>query len=307
MIKTKIINSKDWLLVDSLYTQFTKPIQQEDIYQAIYLPIIDLLRSTENTAQVSNFALALDGGEYALKGQNDSKMDLSNLEIMVCEKIIQENAPISELFCYKIIELLQLPIPQCRILVDTEGELYFGSVIDKGKPGVLSTPKFLELVSTPSEYSHVFHQQLWVIYALDCFFFNIDRHFGNYICIENSFGYTQLKPIDFGLSSLTFHLFPYKAMYLSNVQLCNTQKYWKILNDILLKDVKYVENLERYKALARDTLDKLKSINLSKIRDIVESIPNKWLSEKQKNDLLDWWNSEQLYERISRIQSEELK
>ena len=123
---TKIKNPKDLLQTDSLHIQFTEPVQQEDIYQAIYLPIIDLLKSTENTAQVSNFALALDGGEYALKGQNDSKMDLSSLETIVCQKIVSENAPLSELFCYKIIELLQLPIPQCRILTDDKGELYFG-------------------------------------------------------------------------------------------------------------------------------------------------------------------------------------
>ncbi|NBI14043.1 hypothetical protein GVX81_10660 [[Haemophilus] felis] len=302
---TRIINQKDLLHMDSLH--FANPIQQDDIYQAIYLPIIDLLKSAENTAQVSNFALALDGGEYALKGQNDSKMDLFSLETIVCQKIIQENAPISELFCYKIIELLQLPIPQCRILIDERGELYFGSVIDKGKPGVLSFSKFLELVITPSKYSYLFHQQLWVIYALDCFFFNIDRHFGNYICIENSFGYTQLKPIDFGLSSFTFHLFPYKPMYLANVQLCNTQKSWKQLNNLLLQDAQYIANLEQYKELARHTLDKLKLIELSKIRNIVDGIPDKWLSKKQKNDLLNWWNSEQLSERILRIQSEELK
>ena len=298
---TKIKNPKDLLQMDSLHIQFTEPVQ------AIYLPIIDLLKSTENTAQVSNFALALDGGEYALKGQNDSKMDLSSLETIVCQKIVSENAPLSELFCYKIIELLQLPIPQCRILTDDKGELYFGSVIDKGKPGVLSYHKFLELVSTPSAYSYLFHQQLWVIYALDCFFFNIDRHFGNYICIENSFGYTQLKPIDFGLSSFTFHLFPHKPMYLANAQLCNTQHYWKILNNILLQDSKYVENLEQYKELARQTLGKLKSIDLSKIRNIVDGIPNRWLSEKQKHDLLNWWSSEQLSERILHIQNEELK
>lgn len=302
---TRIINQKDLLHMDSLH--FANPIQQDDIYQAIYLPIIDLLKSAENTAQVSNFALALDGGEYALKGQNDSKMDLFSLETIVCQKIIQENAPISELFCYKIIELLQLPIPQCRILIDERGELYFGSVIDKGKPGVLSFSKFLELVITPSKYSYLFHQQLWVIYALDCFFFNIDRHFGNYICIENSFGYTQLKPIDFGLSSFTFHLFPYKPMYLANVQLCNTQKSWKQLNNLLLQDAQYIANLEQYKELARHTLDKLKLIELSKIRNVVDGIPDKWLSKKQKNDLLNWWNSEQLSERILRIQSEELK
>lgn len=302
---TRIINQKDLLHMDSLH--FANPIQQDDIYQAIYLPIIDLLKSAENTAQVSNFALALDGGEYALKGQNDSKMDLFSLETIVCQKIIQENAPISELFCYKIIELLQLPIPQCRILIDERGELYFGSVIDKGKPGVLSFSKFLELVITPSKYSYLFHQQLWVIYALDCFFFNIDRHFGNYICIENSFGYTQLKPIDFGLSSFTFHLFPYKPMYLANVQLCNTQKSWKQLNNLLLQDAQYIANLEQYKELARHTLDKLKLIELSKIRNIVDGILDKWLSKKQKNDLLNWWNSEQLSERILRIQSEELK
>ncbi|MEE6030660.1 hypothetical protein M5S04_10460 [Avibacterium paragallinarum] len=280
---------------------------QEDIYQATYLPIIDLLPSSETTAQVSNFALALDGGEYAIKGQNDSKMDLSSLETTVCQKIIQENAPISEFFCYKIVELLQLPIPQCRILVDDKEELYFGSVIDKGSTGVLDNMKFLELLTKNSKYSDLFHQQLWIIYALDCFFFNIDRHFGNYICIDNGFGYTQLKPIDFGLSSFTFDKFPHKSMYLANTHLCNTQKYWEKIQMYLRNDPIYDRNLNQYKQLARETLDKLKLIPISRVKEIIANIPDKWLSKEKKAEFLAWWNSEQLSIRISSIQNGELK
>ena len=289
-------------------TPFIIEQEQQDIFIDTPLNIVMVVPFNSQTVQASKVALAGDGGEYVIKGTNDGSNEaILAIESGVNRKILKEMSPVSELFCYKVARLCGLPTPQYRILIDEEDNLYFGSSIDQGH----STKDEMELkkifFNPTGDVIDLFFVQLWTIYAFDCFFFNIDRHLGNYLIIRSqNFNYTQLKPFDFGFSSFSFVGYPYSEPYISQTN-CKTKRIMGIIDSQLKQNNQnYVKNRSDYIELAKNRLDKLLNIDNDKIKEVMYSIPDVWMTRDEKDKFIAWWNSEDKLKRINKIKKMEL-
>lgn len=295
-------------LLENQESPFSIDQVQQDIFIDTPLDIVMLIQFNSQTAQASRIALAGDGGEYVIKGTDDGdNEDILKIEGMVKHKILKEMSPVSELFCYKVAGLCGLPTPQYRILIDREDNLYFGSNIDQGH-STKSEIELMEIFFNPTgDIIDLFFVQLWTIYAFDCFFFNIDRHLGNYLILKSqNFNYTQLKPFDFGFSSFSFAGYPYSEPYISQTD-CQTKRIMGIVDGKLKSNnQKYATNRSDYIELAKNQLDKLLNISNDKIKEIMYSIPDKWMTKSEKDRFIIWWNSEDKIKRINKIKTMEL-
>ncbi|OZN49393.1 hypothetical protein [Gallibacterium anatis] len=300
-------NPENHLELSSIRDIFVLDEEQQDIFIDTPIEIVDMIHFKSGTVQASYIALAKDGGEYVLKGSNDGNdSDIQQIEEQVQRKILKEMSPVSELFCYKIASLCGLPTPQYRILIDSENNLYFGSNIDQGHSSK-NEVELKKIFFTPTGITNLFFSQLWTIYAFDCFFFNIDRHLGNYLILKsNNFNYTQLKPFDFGFSSFSFVGYPYDGPYISSTN-CNTKRIMKIVDEQLIKNSsEYRNNRHSYIEVAKNQLDKLLNISSNKIKEIMYSIPSQWMKQDEKDKFITWWNSEEKLKRINNIKVMEL-
>lgn len=300
--RTLILQHKDLIL--------TEP-KQEELFKDIPLSIYEIKGLNTGTVQVSKIALAEDGGEYFLKSQNDGDdATIAQLENQYNVKILKEMSPVSEFFCHKVADLCGLPIPQYRILKDRDGNLYFGSLLDKGHDPDQTANDLQTFIcepKSPKDTISIFYAQLWTIYAFDCFFFNTDRHFNNFLILKrNQFEYTQIKPFDFAFSSLSFAGYPYQPMHISETN-CNTRKFMKQVDTLLSQNEDYRKFRPNYIEIAKENLNKLLLINQQKIKDVFASIPEEWMTQEQKDNFINWWASDEKRKRIITIQTTELK
>lgn len=101
---------------------------------------------------------AEDGLTYAIKGKTGDN----------------DFTPVNEWICASIGNAIAIPIPPFKLLIDQNGNKYFGSQWGAGP--LKSHALYFKEVEDPSLYS--------AIMAFDMLILNGDRHLGNYLILE---------------------------------------------------------------------------------------------------------------------------
>ncbi|MBT0318712.1 hypothetical protein KWH83_16560 [Morganella morganii] len=256
--------------------------EQGELFQ---LEFTDYTPSSLGTVHLSGFAIASDEMEYAVKSVN------SGITIPV---VNPSQVPASEWFCTSLAELCGIATPVCKILKClSSGEYVFGSRIELSawKTGLND----VEWIGILTNASDGLKRQMWAIYAFDQFIHNIDRHFNNYLYMQNTLGNTIVKTFDFSLSSFVIGWPRGTGTTLPTDS--TTYINWEFAKRIL-------GDSSEFKASALNILDKIEKIGSSKISDILDSMPEQWMPSHHKEYLLRWWESEERKKRLDAIRQE---
>ena len=221
----------------------------------------------KGTADCAMFCRCDDGSDYAVK---DTSKHPSH--------------PHSEYLCTKLGEMVGLASPPCRI-VDVNGVLSFGSRWETGhepngwwtkaKAGEID---FALLAPTLSR-----------ILAFDLFVHNEDRHLTNYIVRPQRTGIALLA-FDYSRAWL-WHGFPPPDLPLPMCKTLGAHRYLRQeFGDFLsVDDVAHV-------------LRNIRDVSAVRIESLILEQPREWLTEEQRDAILNWWQSDARLSRIDQIE-----
>ncbi|MFT8863259.1 MAG: HipA family kinase [Acetobacter fabarum] len=125
------------------------------------------------------------------------------------------------------------------------------------------------------------------IYALDLFLNNDDRHFGNYLSIDDG-GIRRLYVFDFSRAlfwNWPWHGFPAAQKHTKTGQ-CG----------VFLRQAHGFDIVA-----AGNTIDRLEQIDSSMISSWINRMPEDWLPVSTKLSFLDWWASDQKPRRLEAL------
>jgi hypothetical protein len=126
-------------------------------------------------------------------------------------------------------------------------------------------------------------------YALDLFVNNADRHFGNYLFRQSAADTYIPLAFDFGLSWCESG---YKGLNALDEEK-NTESTIQTIKRFNLFD----------SAITINTLNLIKNMDGTHAIDLINNIPEEWMSKIQKNTISDWWQSREFNNRLDEIYS----
>ncbi len=112
------------------------------------------------------------------------------------------------------------------------------------------------------------------LYAFDMMIFNEDRHFGNYMFIQD--GLTP-RPFAFDFGRGLFWSWPF-------LEFPAPTSYTRVCGRILRN--KHGFDL----AAAESILDRLAALSTETIEEFVKEMPRDWLAPQRQAEFLDWWS-----------------
>lgn len=191
--------------------------------------------------------------------------------------------PASEWICHALALTVQLAVPAWAVCVLPDGSECFGSRMEGAVVGqqYLPVPAPAITVDNPEAVSRSL--------VLDLFVGNDDRHAGNWMVTETG-GVLLLRPIDYSRALLWCWpptLPPWPAH-------CHSQNYYQLAASLGVLD----------KAVAKATLAQLSQLPKSHWRSIVESVPDAWLPQALRTELVNWWFSPMWHARIKWIEAQ---
>jgi len=241
-------------------------------YQKDLLPIgaVKIYKSTQGTADLQVIVTASNNKDYAVKTTTDGNGYI----------------PATELFCYELARLIDVPTPSYDLITMRDGQLAFGSVWEGGVHHIEDANQAIDILTGKIPVRDL-NQILSRVYAFDLFINNIDRHFGNYLFRQS---YNSLIGLAFDYSRAWYEVSPYQFESLEDKK-SNTQRWHSFIKDY--------KKYDRQTAIL--TLQSITSISNEKIEKLLQTIPDEWLSDKIKNEIADWWGSQSMSDRISKI------
>lgn len=247
--------------------QTMKPI----VHQRTLAPIqiIETYPNTSGTRNLQWIGRGENGKDYAIKTVNDHN---SNGFI-----------PATELFCYDLAAELLIPTPDYCLLQLADNSIAFGSVWEGGVHTIKDVAMAIDVLKKQLPIKGL-TSFLSKVYALDIFINNIDRHFGNYLIRDSYHGHIILA-YDFSLAWYACgNAYGYEAINTP----CNTKRWHELIKQTKNFDVE----------IAKSTLSEIERLPVKKVESIISQIPNEWLSQTIKAEIMQWWSSE---DRLSRI------
>jgi hypothetical protein len=241
-------------------------------YQRSLFPVeaVVVNKSSQNSADLKLIVTASNNKDYATKTVADGN----------------GYVPASELFCYELAAILEVPTPEYSIIVMPDKSLAFGSVWEGGVHHIKSVNQISDILQGKvkvRELKRFFSQ----VYGLDLFINNIDRHFGNYLFRQS---YQVLIGLAFDYSRAWYEVDAYKYSSLNDLK-CNTQICHNVIKNNKLYDKRYVEEI----------FDRLLSVSSEQIVCILKIIPDEWLDKVKKADVASWWDSDDMKDRIRKL------
>lgn len=212
------------------------------------------------TADCMGIVEADDGGLYYIKGDAHGRPVRASewLGAHIAEAVgIQAPAPVA----------IQL----------TDGTVVFGSRRIAGVADDLLTRAYLMVPSASNLAAPIagLATILSKIYALDMFLFNDDRHFGNYLSIDDN-GVRRIYTFDF--SRAVFWKWPWNGF---PVATDNTRMYGGMLRQLHGFDL----------PAANAILDNLGSLAPATIEGFINQMPANWTTPELRTQLADVWAS----------------
>ena len=193
----------------------------------------------------------------------------------------------SEWIATHLAERVGIAAPHPMIVQMRDGRLVFGSRRIAGVADDVTTANYL-LSVTLSNAGHQMiglSQVLSKIYAFDLFIFNDDRHFGNYLSLDDN-GIRRFYAFDF--SRALFWRWPWVGIPDPGQ---NTRLYATRLWPLRGFDT----------AAAIGILDRLRVVPTSDIQFVVNAMPPEWLPEALREAFLGWWSSNARADRLNEL------
>lgn len=125
------------------------------------------------------------------------------------------------------------------------------------------------------------------IYTFDMFIHNEDRHFGNYLSVDDN-GTRRVYAFDY--SRAMFWQWPWQAFPDMGQ---NTRRYGKLLWSLHGFDEKS----------AHGTLERLSGLAPTTIEGFINEMPPNWLPDDTRNQLMSWWSSGAKIERLNELRA----
>ncbi|EGQ9414885.1 hypothetical protein VCSRO208_3486 [Vibrio cholerae] len=241
-------------------------------YQPSLFPIeiVETYPSNQGSADLSLIGKGRDGKHYAIKTLSDNGGFV----------------PASEFFCHHLARLVSIPTPSFEFVQLEHGEIAFGSVWEGGVSLVRTYPDMYKILQGDIVVEDL-DTFLGKVYGFDLFVNNEDRHFGNYIFRE-SFNNTKIGlAFDFGRAWKETDPLGYECLEPG----CNTSIY----NKIVRKEKRYD------KFAANQVLEKIAAISKEDIEVILSMMHDSWMTQTEKQVILDWWGSTEFVERIEKL------
>ncbi len=237
--------------------------------QRILFPIelTELYRNDIGTADCQTIGTAANGKDYAIKTVNEGNGQI----------------PSSELFCYELARELQIATPEYNVIKMRDESLAFGSMWEGGALDIRNPQVMLGILQDKIVVRGL-KSFFSKVYALDVFINNIDRHFGNYL-FRGGYNSTIALAYDFSRAWYAFAPFDYQSASDPNQ---NTYRC-----HLVIKNYNKFDHI-----VAQNTLDEISRIPRDTIDQILSLIPDQWLDQTERNDLLNWWSDGSMQERI---------
>lgn len=259
-------------MTDAAEDKNQKPVIAPIVYQRTLMPvaIVDTYPNTSGTLNLQWIGRGANGKDYAIKTTKDHN---SNGFI-----------PATELFCYELAAELLIPTPEYTLLSLSDGSIAFGSVWEGGVQDIQTSLSALDdkiIIKGLTGF-------LSKVYAFDVFINNIDRHFGNYLIRESYNGHVILA-FDFSLAWYAFNAYGYEAAREPH----NTMQWHQFIK------AKGHFDLD----IAKSTLSEIAKIPKQTIERIIMQIPDEWLAQDIKTEIVQWWDSNERIERINQLKA----
>lgn len=221
------------------------------------------------TADCALICFCDDGSDYAVKDQNSG--------LYVCH---------SEWFCKHLGDSVGIASPECR-LVEIKGEVAFGS---RWESGHSPDDWWLRARSGDIEMDRI-SPVLSRIFAFDLFVNNEDRHGTNYIVRQQANQAWSILAFDYS-----------RAWFAAGWPLCkppmdsttNTRDTFTKLNSMLGGFFDLTEALF--------VINALRNVKVDRIEQILNSQHISWLSKKERDAIVNFWQSSSFDERLNQIE-----
>jgi hypothetical protein len=209
-----------------------------------------------------------DGHDYVLK---DSR--------------VHPLTPHNEWFCTKLAEEIGVACPPCAIIHEDDGNEIFGSRWEGG----VTNEDCCDLIGKGGIPADSAFASLSRILAFDHFIYNKDRSTANYI-VRNSKSRHVIMAIDFDDAWLR-NGFPLPDAPFHRD--ANTRYYVGYLKQRIGEYVMMHE--------VNSILDRLSQVSVGTVGGIIASQPDNWLSTDLRKEVLSWWASQAMFDRIEAI------
>lgn len=234
------------------------------------IEILQVYPNNQGSADLSMIVNARDGKDYAVKRTIDGRGKI----------------PASELVCYELAYRALIPTPSYELIKLKGSELGFGSLWEGGVKKLTHDQEVLDILFKRTPVNGL-QRFLSRVYAFDLFVNNEDRHWGNYIWRDSFGGNLIALAFDFSRACFETGYHGYDAFDPH----CNTQKSFFLIN--------LTKNYLRSEAV--ECLDDLERITADDVSEILEGMPEKWLSKGERRDYIAWWESQERLDRITHI------
>lgn len=190
----------------------------------------------------------------------------------------------TEWFATNLAKLLDIAVPDCAVLENSNGETFFGS---RRIISVAAEFEARDYLLNAQPMAGWLAQHLSRLYALDLFLNNSDRCLRNFLLMQTGLS-KVLYAFDFALArldDLTTDQFP--------VETSNTIRDGRLLRRFHTFDA----------AVALNLVDGISGLQQSKIQSILDAMPDDWMANEKRDILSEAWSGENLDIRLSALRS----
>jgi hypothetical protein len=192
----------------------------------------------------------------------------------------------SEWICSQMAEAVGIATPAAMPIALQSGRSVFGSrriagVADDALTAAHLTQSTIGNVASISSIG--LKTVLSSIYAFDMFFYNDDRHLGNYLSVDDN-GTRRLYTFDF--SRALFWRWPWSGYPPTG---CNTRQFGTLLRQLHGFD----------QTVAIGTLDRIAGLSPDLAARVIGEMPDGWLSAELTAQFSTWWAAAHRASRVS--------
>tara|TARA_R110001583_G_scaffold188684_1_gene351029 strand:+ start:7414 stop:8202 length:789 start_codon:yes stop_codon:yes gene_type:complete len=194
--------------------------------------------------------------------------------------------PATELFCYELAKLIDIPTPSYDLITMRDESIAFGSVWEGGVHKIEDINQVVDILTGKVSVRDL-DMFLSRVYGFDLFINNLDRHFGNYLFRQS---YNSMIGLAFDYSRAWYEVDAFGFQ-----SLCDKMTNTQICHQVVREHNKYD------KAIAIKSLKSIEQVSSSAIERVLKKIPDEWLEKDVKTEVLDWWDGAKMKLRVSEI------